>query len=107
MDGMRHARKAALNALVLAAFVAPAHAGDAAAGEAKAAPCAACHGKDGNSMNPLWPKLAGQHAFYLAKQLRAFRDGERTDPTMNTLSKPLSDEDIEDLAAYYASLTPR
>ena len=107
MEGVRRARQAALHVLVLAAGAAPVHAGDAATGKAKAAACAACHGVDGNSANPLWPKLAGQHAFHLAKQLREFRAGKRADPSMGPMSQPLSDEEIEDLAAYYASLTPR
>lgn len=76
--------------------------GDAEAGKAKSAVCAACHGADGNSTNPLWPNLAGQHAPYLVKQLKAFRDGARSDPLMSPMAKPLSDEDMENLAAYYA-----
>ena len=79
-------------------------AGDAAAGKAKAAACAGCHGANGHSSNPMWPNLAGQHAAYLVKQLKAFRDGSRKDPTMNSMAKPLSDADIENLAAYYNSL---
>lgn len=109
----RPARRAAAIAAFafLPAFAAPAPAlaggGDAAAGEVKAANgCVACHGRKGVSTNPLWPNLAGQHAFYLAKQLREFRSGKRKDPVMNPLSAPLSDEDIEDLAAYYESLKP-
>ena len=79
-------------------------AGDAAAGKAKAASCAGCHGANGISANPLWPNLAGQKDAYLAKQLKAFRDGSRTDPTMSAMAKPLSDADIDNLAAYYSSL---
>ncbi|HHJ13054.1 MAG TPA: c-type cytochrome [Gammaproteobacteria bacterium] len=79
-------------------------AGDAAAGKAKAAACAACHGADGKSSNPQWPNLAGQKEAYLVKQLKAFRDGTRKDPTMNGMAKPLSDADIDNLAAYYSSL---
>ena len=78
-------------------------AGDAAAGKTKAAVCAACHGPDGNSTNPLWPKLAGQHAPYLVKQLKDFKAGKRTDPIMAPMAAPLSDQDMDDLAAYYAS----
>ncbi len=81
-----------------------AQAGDAAAGKAKAASCAGCHGAAGISNNPMWPNLAGQKAGYLAKQLRAFRDGTRSDPMMTPMAKPLSDADIENLATYYASL---
>ena len=78
-------------------------AGDPKAGKEKSASCAACHGADGNSTNPEWPKLAGQGARYLAKQLRDYRSGERVNATMNGMAAGLSDEDIEDLAAYYAS----
>jgi cytochrome c553 len=78
--------------------------GDPAAGKAKSGACVPCHGPDGISENPLWPNLAGQNAPYLIKQLRAFRDGTRNDPMMSPMAQPLSDKDIEDLAAYYSSL---
>ena len=78
-------------------------AGDAAAGKSKSAVCGACHGADGNSANPLWPKLAGQHAPYLVKQLKDFKSGARKDPVMAPMAAPLSDQDMENLAAYYAS----
>ena len=83
--------------------IAPAHAGDAVAGKAKALLCSACHGPDGNSTNPLWPKLAGQHEAYLVKQMKAFRSGERKDPLMSPMSAALRDADIDDLAAFYSS----
>jgi cytochrome c553 len=79
-------------------------AGDPAAGKAKAASCAGCHGPAGVSANPIWPNLAGQHAAYMVKQIKAFRDGTRNDPMMSPMAKPLSDQDIEDLAAYFGSL---
>ena len=79
-------------------------AGDIVAGKTKAASCAGCHGADGISANPLWPNLAGQKVAYLVKQLKAFRDGARQDPMMSAMARPLSDADIENLAAYYASL---
>jgi cytochrome c553 len=79
-------------------------AGDAAAGKAKSATCAGCHGAKGVSANPLWPNLAGQKEAYLVKQMKAFRDGVRQDPSMTAMAKPLSDADIDNLAAYYASL---
>ncbi len=86
----------------------PAYAGDPEAGKAKSVVCAACHGIDGNSsVNPLWPKLAGQHAAYLSKQMRAFRSGERKDPVMSPMAAPLSDQDIDDLSAFYASQSPK
>lgn len=80
-------------------------AGDAAAGKAKAAACASCHGADGNSANPEWPKLAGQHDKYLAKQLANFKAGERSNPMMSPMAAPLSDQDMADIAAYFAGQT--
>lgn len=93
-------------AVALAVFVVcgdASAAGDAAAGKSKAAVCVACHGPNGNSTNPLWPKLAGQHAAYLEKQLKAFKSGERKDPLMSPMAAPLSEQDIADVAAYFAS----
>ena len=78
--------------------------GDVAAGKAKAAMCMACHGAAGVSANPMWPNLAGQKEAYLAKQLKDFKSGARNDPMMAGMAKPLSDADIANLAAYYASL---
>lgn len=79
-------------------------AGDAAAGKSKSLTCAACHGASGISANDIWPNLAGQKAGYLAKQIKAFREGVRQDPSMAAMVAPLSDQDIEDLAAYYSGL---
>lgn len=79
-------------------------AGDVAAGKAKAASCAGCHGANGISNNPMWPNLAGQQPGYLVKQMKDFRDGTRNDPMMGPMAKPLSDADIENIAAYYSSL---
>ena len=76
---------------------------DAPATPAKAAMCIGCHGANGNSMVPNFPKLAGQHASYTAKQLKDFRDGFRKDATMATFAKGLTDQEIEELAAYYAA----
>ena len=78
-------------------------AGDAAAGKAKAAMCASCHGATGISMSPLWPNLAGQKEQYLIKQIKAFRDGTRQDPMMAPMVAALSDADVENLAAFYSS----
>ena len=78
-------------------------AGDAAAGKAKSAVCASCHGPAGVSANPLWPNLAGQKEQYLAKQIKAFRDGDRKDPMMSPMAMGLSDDDIANLAAYYSA----
>lgn len=78
-------------------------AGDATQGKEKAATCAGCHGANGNSMNPEWPKLAEQHAGYLVKQLKEFKSGERTNATMSPMAAPLSEQDMQDLAAYYTA----
>ena len=72
-------------------------------GTVKARSCQVCHGKEGRSTNPTYPILAGQHAVYLEKQLRAFRAGTRKDPIMNGMAAPLSDQDIEDVAAFFQS----
>lgn len=79
-------------------------AGDAAAGKAKSATCAACHGAEGISPSPMWPNLAGQKEAYLVKQIKAFKDGTRKDPMMSPMAAPLSAEDIDNLAAYFSSL---
>lgn len=76
--------------------------GDVEAGRAKSAVCAACHGPDGNSLAPQWPKLAGQHAAYLEKQLADYKAGRRSNPIMGPVAASLSDAEISDLAAYYA-----
>ena len=97
---------AALLSFSAALAAAPAGAaGDAAAGKAKAAACASCHGADGNSANPEWPKLAGQHDKYLAKQLANFKAGDRNNPMMSPMAAPLSDQDMADLAAFFAGQT--
>lgn len=81
--------------------------GDAEAGKAKSAACAACHGADGNSANPEWPKLAGQHASYLSSQLAAFKAGERVNALMAGQVAGLSEADMQDLAAYFAEQEPK
>ena len=78
-------------------------AGDATAGQAKAAVCGACHGPDGNSMAPNFPKLAGQGERYLNKQLHDIKSGKRTVLEMTGLLTNLSDQDLADIAAYYSS----
>lgn len=80
--------------------------GKVASGEAKAALCTACHGPNGNSVNPEWPRLAGQSAVYIAEQLKLFRSGARNNPIMKPLAATLSDQDINDLAVYYEAQTP-
>jgi len=94
----------AIAALVVLGAVGTAHAaGDAEAGKTKSLACAACHGTDGNSMGPTFPKLAGQHESYIIKQLTDFKSGARKDPTMTGMAAPLSDQDVADLAAYFSS----
>jgi cytochrome c553 len=80
-------------------------AGDAEAGKQKSEPCAACHGVDGVSVNPAWPKLAGQGEKYLIGQLKLFKENVRINPLMNPQAANLSDQDMADLAAYYSSQT--
>jgi cytochrome c553 len=79
--------------------------GNIEAGKVKSAACAACHGADGNSPSNLYPKLAGQHAPYLEKQLQQFKNGERANAIMMGMAGALSVQDMQDLAAYYASKT--
>jgi cytochrome c553 len=81
--------------------------GDAEAGKAKSATCAACHGADGNSLNPEWPSLAGQHASYTEAQLAAFKSGARVNPLMSPQAMGLSEQDMKDLAAYFEAQTPK
>ena len=77
--------------------------GKFSAGKEKSASCAGCHGSTGNSVTPTFPKLAQQHASYLVKQLQAFKDGTRQDPIMGPMAMALSEEDMMDIAAYYAA----
>jgi cytochrome c553 len=86
------------------ALAAPALARDAAAGREKAALCAVCHGPQGLSSAPDAPHLAGQPQLYLSSQLRAYRSGARRHEVMAVIARPLSDDDIDNLAAWYASL---
>lgn len=79
-------------------------AGDAALGRAKATKCKQCHGLDGIGMMPNIPNIAGQKDAYLVAQLRAYRGGKREDQMMSFIAKDLSDEDIDNLAAYFSSI---
>lgn len=81
-----------------------AHAGNPELGRTKAAACAACHGEDGRGISPEFPTLAGQYADYLVHALRQYRDGGRQNAIMAPFAAGLSDSDIRDLAAYFASL---
>ncbi|MFC3681912.1 c-type cytochrome [Bacterioplanoides pacificum] len=95
-----------ISLIVSAGLMSVAHAGDAEAGKAKSATCAACHGADGNSLAPTFPKIAGQGERYLIKQITDIRDGNRQVPEMTPFVTGLSDEDIADLAAYFAAQAP-
>jgi cytochrome c553 len=93
-------------AMVVAACTLAGHvlaAGDAEAGKAKAVACGACHGADGNSLVPNFPKLGGQHASYLLKQMHDIKSNARPVPEMIGQLDAMSDQDMEDIAAYYAS----
>lgn len=92
----------AIAALILATSTAWAG-GNAAAGQQKSQACAACHGQDGNSPNPAYPRIAGQYESYLAKALHDYKSGARQNPIMAGMAAPLSEQDIADLAAYYSS----
>jgi cytochrome c553 len=99
--------KAALllcHALLVAAFLVPAHAADIEAGKSKAFVCTSCHGADGVSVSAAIPNLAGQKTAYLTKQLKAFKDGSRKDPLMNAIASQLEAADIDNLAAFWSSL---
>lgn len=93
----------ALAGVLFAVHGAASAAGSAEAGQTKAGTCIACHGLDGNSTNPEWPSLAGQHQTYIVKQLKAFKSGVRQNPLMSPMAAGLSEQDMEDLAAYYSS----
>jgi cytochrome c553 len=77
--------------------------GDAETGKAKSAACAGCHGADGNSPTPMFPKLAGQHADYLYHSLKGYKTGKRKNPIMLGQAANLSDQDMHDLAAYFST----
>ena len=102
---MKSIHALALAGLLLGGLAAdPAFAGDARAGRQKLTTCQGCHGLDGLSMNPEAPYLAGQVVSYIVRSLEAYRSGDRKNESMNIVAKELSDEDIADVAAYYASI---
>ncbi|MBA2078335.1 MAG: cytochrome C [Rhodanobacter sp. 68-29] len=78
--------------------------GNAANGKTKAAACFACHGADGNSIDPQYPRLAGQYSQYLQQVLHEYKNGERSNPIMKGMVTTLSDQDIEDISTYFAGL---
>jgi cytochrome c553 len=95
-----------LSAVALLVVCATASAADVSAGRALAEGCAACHGADGVSQTPLTPSLAGQPDEFVQWQLVYFRSGARNSDVMGTIAQALSNEDIRNLGAYYASLPP-
>ena len=98
-------RIAALAGALCFVLIAPVSAdGDPAAGKAKSTVCSACHGADGNSVNPEWPTLAGQHEDYLEYALNQYRNGKRTDPVMTAQAALVAEEDVALLARYFAGL---
>ncbi len=80
--------------------------GSADDGKARSTACGACHGADGNSVNPQWPSLAGQHASYIVRQLNHFKGGQRANVLMTAQAMPLSETEVANLAVYYAEQTP-
>jgi cytochrome c553 len=102
-DIRRVARRLALTA-ILSGVAVTALAQDAAAGRTKAQACAVCHGTLGISTAPDAPNLAGQPVIYLGTQLRAYRDGTRKHEVMAVIAKPLTDDDIQQIAAWFASI---
>ena len=80
--------------------------GSAEAGATKAAVCTACHGVNGNSVNPEWPNLAGQNAAYIREQLAAFKSKTRNNPIMQPIVDALSEQDMADVAAFFSQQTP-
>ena len=95
--------KKSFGLLLSLVFASSVMAGDAAKGKDKTATCTACHGADGNSPLAMYPKIAGQNEKYLIKQLKEFKTGERDNAMMAPMVSTLSDEDMADIAAYYAS----
>ena len=99
-------RLLSINFVLFGLICSTAFAGNIAAGKNSAEPCLACHGNDAIRNNPLIPSLNGQDAVYLAGQLKAFRSGGRQHSTVEEMTAKLSEDDINNLADYFASLTP-
>jgi cytochrome c553 len=104
MSAMKRLSAPLVLALMLVSGAASAK-GDVDAGKTKAQPCTACHANDGNAgIDPQYPRLAGQYADYLARALHEYKSGDRKNPIMIGFATPLTDADIDDLSAYFASL---
>ena len=99
-------KKLMISGMTVLALIGSAQAGDAELGKMRAAACSSCHGPTGVSRIPIYPNLAGQKEQYLFKAMKAYQDGTRNDPMMKPLVTTLTDADISNLAAYYASLSP-
>lgn len=100
---MKTVRICAIYGLLLTQSIAV-QAADPEAGKQRAAACGGCHGATGIAPAPNFPNLAGQKSAYLAKALADYKSGARPDPTMKAMASGLSDEEIENIAAYYSSL---
>ena len=100
---VKPATEAAAAPVAALADTKPATFGDAKAGQVKAGTCAACHNADGNSTNALYPKLAGQHERYIWRQLKMLKSGERENPIMMGMASALSEQDMRDIGAYFAT----
>ena len=96
-------KKGIVTMLIMSAVGTAMAAGNVEAGAEKAVVCAACHGQQGVSVNPEWPNLAGQGEQYILKQLQNFKSGERQDPVMMGQVATLTEEDMENLAAYFSA----
>lgn len=94
----------AIGALLALAATPSSASGDPARGKTKVATCVACHGQDGNAVDPQYPRLAGQYADYLAQALHEYKDGRRNNAIMKGFAATLSDEDIDDVSAYFATM---
>lgn len=105
-DRINRVRVLAIAAVVVSATLFSVSAiaeGSKIAGSSKAKSCQVCHGKGGQSTNPIYPVLAGQHAKYIVKQLKAFKSGTRKDPIMNGMAATLEEQDMEDIAEFFGS----
>jgi cytochrome c553 len=91
-------------ALAMLSTTLPAAQGNAERGKQKAATCFACHGVDGNAVDPQYPRLAGQYNAYMQFALHEYKDGQRDNPIMKGMVATLSDQDIEDISTYFSSL---
>lgn len=102
-DDVKRLALGLVTAVAVGAMSWTAQAGDAAAGKQKIGTCMACHGADGKATAPIYPNLGGQNEQYLVEAIKAYKSGARNNPMMNPMVASLSDADVENIAAYYAS----